>query len=78
MDCKERTSELAAQVAKEKASFEESLRRFKEKGKALKSALETAQASASGNIAALKQKHQVRKGQLCFLLRTMIDGDNFI
>lgn len=45
-------------MAKEKAAFEESLRRFREKGKALRSALETAQASASGNVASLKHKHQ--------------------
>ena len=45
-------------MAKEKGSFEESLRRFREKGKALRSALETAQTSASGNVASLKHKHQ--------------------
>ena len=46
-------------MAKEKNSFEESLRRFQEKGAALKAALETAQHRATGNVAALKEKHQV-------------------
>ncbi len=59
IECKERTSELSALVAKEKKAFEESLRRFQEKGAALKAALETSQKSAAGNMAALKTKHQV-------------------
>lgn len=46
-------------MAKEKKSFEESLRRFQEKGAALRAALETAQNRATGNVAALKEKHQV-------------------
>lgn len=59
IECKERTSELTALVAKEKKAFEESLRRFQEKGAALRAALETAQKAATGNVAALKEKHQV-------------------
>lgn len=59
IECKERTCELSALVAKEKRAFEESLRRFQEKGAALKAALETSQKSAAGNMAALKSKHQV-------------------
>lgn len=58
MDCKERISGLTSAVAKEKKSFQESLTRFQEKGKALKVALETARASASGNVNTLKEKHQ--------------------
>lgn len=46
-------------MAKEKKAFEESLRRFQEKGAALKAALETSQKSAAGNMAALKAKHKV-------------------
>lgn len=48
-------------MAKEKKAFEESLRRFQEKGAALRAALETAQKAATGNVAALKEKHQVGK-----------------
>lgn len=59
IECKERTSELTAFVAKEKKGFEESLRRFQEKGAALRAALETAQKAATRNVTALKDKHQV-------------------
>lgn len=48
-------------MTKEKKAFEESLRRFQEKGAALRAALETAQKRAAGNVAALKEKHQVNK-----------------
>lgn len=68
IECKERTSELTALVAKEKKAFEESLRRFQEKGAALRAALETAQKRATGNVATLKEKHQVNTYALALLL----------
>lgn len=46
-------------MTEEKKAFEESLRRFQEKGAALRAALETAQKTSTGNVAALKKKHQV-------------------
>lgn len=61
LEFRERIAELISQVANEKRAFEESLARFQEKGKALKAALDTARTAASGNIAALREKHKVRE-----------------
>lgn len=51
--------ELAAQVAREKLAFQQSLSRFQEKGKALKAALDAARASAAKDTRALMERHQV-------------------
>ena len=59
IECNDRTSELSALVKREKKAFEESLRRFQEKGAAMKAALEAAQKCAAQNVSALNGKHKV-------------------